>query len=60
MEKLEKQTCSRLEIVDHTSTGEGRAYIKRGNLEIEFSIQDDNQTLKVFITDGESDTTDRE
>lgn len=50
---------NRFEVIDHTSTGEGRAYIKRGNLEIEFSLQDDNQTLKIFITDGESDTTDR-
>lgn len=57
---MELIKIKRLEIIDHTSTGEGREYVKRGNLEIEFSLQDDNQTLKVFITDGESDTTDRE
>lgn len=54
-----KQLYRRLEIINHTSTGKGRDYIKKGNLEIEFSVQDSGETLKIFITDGESDTTSR-
>ena len=46
---------TRFEVINHTSTGEGRAYIKYGNLEIEFSIQDEGRTLKVFITENEDD-----
>lgn len=39
----------RLEIIDHTLTGEGRAYIQRGDLDVEMELQDNNQTVKIFI-----------
>lgn len=40
---------SRLEIIDHTPNGEGRAYIKRGYLDVELELQDEDTTLKIFI-----------
>jgi len=42
---------SRVEVIDHSEGGEGRAYIKRGNLEVEIQVQDDGKTLKIFLSD---------
>lgn len=39
----------RFEIIDHTSDGEGRAYIKRGDIVGEIELQDEGKTLKVFL-----------
>jgi len=44
---------SRVEVIDHSKDGEGRAYIKRGNFEVEIQVQDDGKTLKIFLSDGE-------
>lgn len=41
----------RIEVIDHTKNGEGRAYIKRGTLEVKIQVQDDGKTLKIFIKD---------
>lgn len=47
---LEKvHSIQRFEVIDHTLTGEGRAYIQRGDLEVEMQLQDNNETMKVFI-----------
>jgi hypothetical protein len=41
----------RFEVIEHTRTGTpGRKYVKY-NVNLEFSVQDDGRTLKVFITD---------
>ena len=40
---------NRLEVIDHTPNGEGRAYIKRGDLQIEIQQQDEGKTLKIFL-----------
>lgn len=44
---------NRLEIIDHTKSGQGRAYLKWEAVEFEvaFELQDDNQTLKIFLKD---------
>lgn len=39
----------RLEIIDHSPNGEGRAYIKRGYLDVDMELQDEDTTLKIFI-----------
>lgn len=39
----------RFEVIDHSPNGEGRAYIKRGYLDVEMGLQDNDQTLKIFI-----------
>jgi len=51
---------NRLEVIDHTSKGEGRAYIKRGDINVEIEYQDAGQTIKIFITDGKSYPDNRE
>lgn len=45
----ELSKITRLEVIDHTPQGEGRAYIQRGIKELELSYQDDGKTLKIFI-----------
>lgn len=48
-----KDVCTevtRLEIIDHTTAGvRGRFVVERGIKSIDFSIQDENRTLKIFI-----------
>ncbi len=50
MQNLEKVT--RFEVIEHTSTSVGRAYVKYG-VSVSLDIQDDGRTLKVFISDSE-------
>jgi hypothetical protein len=45
---------TRFEVIDHSSTGEGRAFVKY-NIAVKLSYQDDGRTLKVFVTDPEKD-----
>ena len=42
---------NRLEVIDH-ATGEGRAYVfwEKEPVKIELMLQDDDRTLKIFIT----------
>lgn len=44
------ETVTRFEVIDHTKNGEGRVLVKYG-VSVELSYQDDNRTLKVFLTD---------
>jgi len=50
--------ANRIEVIDHTTDGEGRALVKdlKEGERIEYSLQDDDQTLKIFINNkgGES------
>jgi len=46
--KAEKVT--RFEVIDHKTTGQGRIVVERG-VKVELSYQDDDRTLKVFLTD---------
>lgn len=41
---------TRFEVIDHTKAGEGRILVKRG-IKVELVLQDDDRTLKVFLTD---------
>ena len=46
---------SRFEVIDHRSNGSGRALVIWGNnLKVETSMQDQDRTLKVFITDTQA------
>lgn len=50
MQELAKVT--RFEVIDHRDRYQGRAYQATGNnLKVETSVQDNDRTLKVFITD---------
>ena len=45
---------TRLEVIDHT----GRAYVHylaNNNESVQYSLQDDNRTLKIFIRSNEHD-----
>jgi hypothetical protein len=43
---------SRFEVIDHTSTGTGRDFVKYG-VTVALGYQDDGKTLKVFLRDKE-------
>ena len=46
---------NRFEVIDHRENGEGRAMVVHGNnLKVETSLQDNDRTLKIFITDTKS------
>jgi hypothetical protein len=41
---------TRFEVIDHTSKKRGRIVVEY-NVNVELSLQDENKTLKVFLTD---------
>lgn len=41
---------TRFEVIDHTNKKGGRVLVEKG-IKVELSLQDDNRTLKVFLTD---------
>lgn len=45
----EMPKLTRVEVIDHSSTGHGRAWSKYDARDVAISIQDDGRTLKVFI-----------
>ena len=52
---MKKNKITRLEVIDHTSTAEnfGRAFVKWDDkMKIEFSYQDNDRTLKIFLSDN--------
>lgn len=40
---------TRVEVIDHSPDGKGRAFVKWGVKSLELSYQDDGRTLKIFI-----------
>lgn len=44
------KSITRFEVIDHTSKQKGRVVVEY-NVNVELSLQDDNKTLKVFLTD---------
>ena len=40
---------TRLEVIDHTKSAKGRAYVNHDVKSVELSYQDDDRTLKLFI-----------
>lgn len=46
-------TFPRVEVIDHTQNGSGRALVKRidSGVSVELSVQDDRKTLKIFLSD---------
>lgn len=44
------KSITRFEVIDHTSKQGGRIVVEY-NVNVELSLQDDNRTLKVFLTD---------
>ena len=47
---MDTSNVTRFEVIDHTTGGEGRAYVKH-DVSIQLSLQDDARTLKVFVGD---------
>lgn len=47
---LMTKSITRFEVIDHTSKKRGRIVVEY-NVNVELSLQDDNKTLKVFLTD---------
>lgn len=48
---------NRVEVIDHTTDGEGRVFVKwEEALDVTLDLQDEGKTLKVFIRDKENDT----
>jgi hypothetical protein len=45
----ESNKVTRLEVIDHSENGVGRAYTKYDIKSLELSYQDDGRTLKIFI-----------
>ena len=41
---------TRFEVIDHTRKKQGRIVVEY-NINVELSLQDENRTLKVFLTD---------
>lgn len=41
-------SVNRVELIDSS----GRVYVKYGNFQIKVQVQDDDKTLKIFISDG--------
>jgi hypothetical protein len=41
---------TRFEVIDHTKKKQGRIVVEY-NVNVELSLQDENRTLKVFLTD---------
>lgn len=51
------EKVNRFEVIDHTSGGEGRVFTKwLDNLVVELSYQDDGRTLKVFLSEKDTET----
>lgn len=50
-------TVNRIEVIDHTRTGEGRALVKWENFkfDVEFDIQDDGKTIKIFLSEKQGE-----
>jgi hypothetical protein len=44
------KSVTRFEVIDHTSKKGGRIVVEY-NVNVELSLQDENKTLKVFLTD---------
>jgi hypothetical protein len=44
------ESVTRFEVIDHTSKKRGRIVVEY-NVNVELSLQDENRTLKVFLTD---------
>lgn len=44
---------TRFEVIDHTSKKQGRIVVEY-QVNVELSLQDDNRTLKVFLTNRET------
>lgn len=45
---------TRFEVIDHTSKKRGRIVVEY-DVKVELSLQDDNRTLKVFLTNRSND-----
>ena len=49
---------TRVEVIDHSDFGMGRAYVRWDEqIKVELSLQDDGRTLKIFISDRNEDPT---
>lgn len=48
-ESSDLSKVTRLEVIDHSPKGTGRAFVKYDIKELELSYQDDGRTLKIFI-----------
>ena len=46
--KFPKDSITRLEVIQHSPPHNGRAYTNYNVKDLEFSLQDDGRTLKIF------------
>lgn len=48
-----KYEVNRVELIDHTKAGTGRAFVRwvQENFEVEIVEQDDGRTLKIFLSE---------
>jgi len=55
MEPVKSDKITRVEVIDHTDKGEGREFVRYydGPVEVNLSLQDDDRTLKIFISNKE-------
>jgi len=53
MKPLTKINANRIEVIDSTKDGEGRAYTKweEQDMEVHIAVQDDGKTIKIFLYD---------
>jgi hypothetical protein len=49
------KSVTRFEVIDHTAKKRGRIVVEY-NVNVELSLQDENRTLKVFLTDKKPTT----
>ena len=50
-DELEEVEVTRFEVIDHTSSGTGRDFVKYA-VSVRLAYQDDGKTLKVFLEDS--------
>lgn len=48
---MDTSKVTRFEVIDHSFTGKGREFVRHG-VTVEFSVQDNGKTLKVFLRDS--------
>lgn len=48
---IEEVDVNRFEVVDHTSTGTGRDFVKYA-VSVKLAYQDNGKTLKIFLEDS--------
>lgn len=53
VDKNNRISLNRIEVIDYSNSNEGRVFVRKvqENKKIDFSLQDEDKTLKIFISD---------